>query len=737
MKFLKPIFWIFGALVVLAIVAAIALIVLVNPNDYKTQIMHVVKEKQQRTLLLEGDLSLTLFPRVGIALGKTSLSEFQSEKIFARVESAKVSVEVLPLFRKQLRIARVELDGLEATLIRDKNGNTNLDDLLGKPEGDEKKSAQDSALKETEAKAGAVSIDIEGIRITHSQLHLRDALTQTIATLSDIDLKSGRIADKTPSHITLHTKLVGEQPKGSAELAVESQFEFDFAAQAVRAEKLMLSINGQFDKKSLKSTLGATLLDFNGAQNTLSLKNLKLDASGQLGDLTLTKATLNAPQLNITPQKAQGDDVNGQIVLAGKQPLDLKFSLGGISGNAEALKIAKLALDAKAHIDGRSVVSKTSSPVNASLTHKSVELTALQADAEVSGGGQKSVLMQAKGWVRMNAGKQPTAIRFDLTADNLNLDLLLPPAPVSQQTTKGGGHPGKTPTEPTEKPIDLAALKNLDLSGNARIGQLQVHGIKASAINTALKAEGGQLEINPLSAKFYDGSLNGSAHINAHRNSYAVKQTLTNININPLLVDVAHKDILEGRGHVTLDLTMQGNTVTALKKALAGNASVSLKDGALKGINLAKSLRDFKTKIGLQKNEAQSANQTEKTDFSELSGSFKISNGVANNNDLALKSPFLRAGGNGTIDIGNNRIDYLLKPTLVNTATGQSGKELAQVKDLTVPVHLTGPLENISYTIDWGSVSSAALKEAVKPKLDEKKQELREKARERLKGLFR
>ncbi len=737
MKFIKPVLWIIGGLVLLLIVAGVALVTLVDPNDYKAQIVQVVKDKQQRTLVLEGDLSLTLFPRVGIALGKTSLSEFQSEKIFARMESAKVSVAVLPLLRKQVQIARIELDGLEATLIRDKNGKTNLDDLLAKPSGDDKKTVEDSAPKSPD---DAVAIDIEGIRITRSQLHLRDAMTNTIATLRDIDLDSGRIADKTPSRIALRAKLVGDKPKGTAELVLDTRFEFDAAGQAVRTEKLSLSINGAFDKQALKATLEAALLDFNASQNTLALKDVKLDASGQLGDLVLSKAALSAPQLSVTPQKAQGDDVNGEVVLAGKQPLEMKFSLSGISGNAEALKIAKLALDAKTRIGERSIAKKVTTPINASLTHKTIELPALQADVEVSGGGQKAVQMHATGALRVDAGKEPLAVRFDLVADNLNLDLLLPPTsptqPVATQQTAQNAEGTSKPVG--EQPIDLSALKKLDLAGQLRIGQLQVHGLKASAVSAALKAAGGQLDAAPLSAKLYDGSLSGSAQVNAHRNSYAVKQTLSNINIHPLLVDVAQKDLLEGRGNVTLDITTNGNTVTALKKALDGTASVVLKDGAIKGINLAKTLRDFKAKLNQKTTESQSANRNEKTDFSEMSASFKISNGVANNNDLSVKSPFLRAGGNGNIDIGNSRIDYLLKATLVNTSTGQGGKDLAQVKDLTVPVRLIGPLDAMAYEIDWGSVSSEALKNAAKPKLEEKKKELREKLnKELLKGLFK
>ena len=76
----------------------------------------------------------------------------------------------------------------------------------------------------------------------------------------------------------------------------------------------------------------------------------------------------------------------------------------------------------------------------------------------------------------------------------------------------------------------------------------------------------------------------------------------------------------------------QGQTITAIKKALNGNAAIKLTDGAIKGINIAGSIRNAKAKLGSLKGETtQAASQTEKTDFSELTASFNIKNGVAHN----------------------------------------------------------------------------------------------------------
>ena len=99
---------------------------------------------------------------------------------------------------------------------------------------------------------------------------------------------------------------------------------------------------------------------------------------------------------------------------------------------------------------------------------------------------------------------------------------------------------------------------------------------------------------------------------------------------------------------------------------------IKLRDGAIKGINLAKSLRQAKAAIGLQQDAVQKASETEKTDFSELSASFQIADGVARSKDLDVKSPFLRLGGEGAVDIGKGRIDYTARATVTSTAAGQS-----------------------------------------------------------------
>jgi len=102
-----------------------------DPNDYKADIVRIVKEKTGRTLKLKGDIGLTFYPMLGMKLREVSLSERKSDREFARVARATVAVKLIPLISKEVIIDAIEVKGLRATIVRDKSGRYNFDDLTG------------------------------------------------------------------------------------------------------------------------------------------------------------------------------------------------------------------------------------------------------------------------------------------------------------------------------------------------------------------------------------------------------------------------------------------------------------------------------------------------------------------------------------------------------------------------------------------------------------------------------
>ena len=135
--------------------------------------------------------------------------------------------------------------------------------------------------------------------------------------------------------------------------------------------------------------------------------------------------------------------------------------------------------------------------------------------------------------------------------------------------------------------------------------------------------------------------------------------------------------------------------------------------------------------MSLSKSKVQDAKKEDRTDFTEMKISARIANGIASSDDLDAKSPFIRLGGAGKVDIPASSMDFLAKATVVNTSGGQDAKDLAQLNGLTVPVKVYGPFDAIKYDIQYAAVAGSlvtdkvkdTVKDALKEKLGLKKPE--------------
>lgn len=731
MKAFKIVAFALGGIVALLAAVAVFVAATFDANKWKGEIAQLVQEKKARSLKIEGELALSLFPSIGVSLGRTTLSEHKSEQPFAAVDKARVSLRLLPLLSKQVVVDTVELEGVKARIVRFKDGRLNIDDLMGKDD-----------------KEPTPRFDIAGVKLAGGEFAWRDEKAGQEVTLSAVDLTTGRLANAASDRFSLEARLAGSKPKLAAALKATGEYRYDLDRKSYGGARLDLRLAGDVaEMKALELALAAAALQLAGA-NELAVDQLVLTAKGkEAGDAF--EARLEAPKLSLTPEKASGAAVSASLKLAGAQrAIDARLALSGVEGKSQSLQAGKLTLDLDARQGETTVKGSLASALTANLEKQTVELPAFSGELAVAHPQMpmKSVRLPLTGGLRadidgqtaaLNASTRfdessiaaklsvtrfsPLALAFDLDIDRLNVDKYLPPKADAAGAKEA------------DKPIDFSPLKGLNASGTVKIGQLQVANVKAANVRLEIKAANGRLDVAPHSASLYNGTLNGALSLNAGNNQVTLKQTLANVSINPLMKDALDRDVLEGRGNVALDVTTAGATVAAMKKGLGGTASVNLRDGAIKGINLAKTFRETKAVFSARKDAVVQAQQAEKTDFSELSASFRIANGVARNDDLSMKSPFIRLGGAGDIDIGADRMDYLAKASVVNTSGGQGGKELDHLKGLTVPVRVSGPFDKLAYGIDFGGLAA----EAAKAKVEEQvKSKIGDKAGGALKGLF-
>jgi AsmA protein len=234
---------------------------------------------------------------------------------------------------------------------------------------------------------------------------------------------------------------------------------------------------------------------------------------------------------------------------------------------------------------------------------------------------------------------------------------------------------------------------------------LTMQGIELGKTVLALKLAGGSLSTELKEMALYGGSANGLVTVAAADGVPAISQQfqLDGLNALPFLTAVADFDRLEGEANAKLDLTTRGGSELELVQGLNGTGAVTFTDGALVGINIAAMVRNAASAF---LNPA--AGERRKTDFGELSGTFTITDGILDNNDMRLQAPVLRVNGHGQVDLPARTVNYLLEPKAAATLEGQSGS--TDVAGVLVPVLVAGPWDDLSYTPDLTGVLDAALK---------------------------
>lgn len=730
-KAVKYSIYVLLALLGVAVLGAAVFALTFDPNRYKGEIERIVKERTGRTLKLSGDLGIAFFPSLGAKVGGATLSERGSDEQFLALDSVHASVALLPLLHGQVIVDKLRVSGLKALVVKDKSGRFNFQDLLGEEKPPEKEKTKPTPPEE-EKGGKPVKFDIAGVALEHSAVSYRDLASGQDIALDDLDFSVGRIAERADGKLKLSVHAKGRKPVLDAKLELASGYHFDLPAKAFALSGLDAKITGAAAgltdlRVDAKGDVAA-----NPEKSEYRVSGLDVQFKGLKGKDAL-EAKLAAPSLAIAADTAKGEAINVEFRLKGdNRAIEALMKLAGVQGSAKALAVPQFSADV-AMTDPALPMKSVKIPVTGSLV---ANLEKQTAEADIKARIDESNLQAKLGLAKFS----PPAYRFDVAIDQLNLDRYFPPQKAAAAGAPGGATAPSAPAAgKPEGPIDLSALKGLDANGRLQVGALQARGLKLANLKAEMRAAGGRVEVAPHSANLYGGSVAGAIALQADGNRVAVKENLANINIGPLLRDFAQQDRLDGHGNLALDVTAAGATVEAMKKALAGNARVDLRDGAIKGIDIAGTLRKAKAALGGQ--QSQAASKTEKTDFSEMSASFAIKNGVAHNEDLDVKAPLFRVTGKGDIDVGNSRLDYVTKAAVVATTEGQGGAELAALKGISVPVRLSGPFDNLAYQVDYGAVAAELAKTRAGEKLKEQAKEERGKIEERLgeklKGLFK
>lgn len=619
-----------------------------DPNQYKDETEAAFLARTGRTLALEGDLSLSIIPWLAVETGAASIGNRDGfdDAPFASVRHARVSVRLLPLLlRREARVGVVEVEGLDLNLQVADNGVDNWSDLLERAA----KVQPEHPRRPGEEPRGPVDVAIAGLALENARLRLDDRKAGTRYEVRDWTLETGKLRAGQPFDLdTALTLLAGDAPP--ARLEIEAVVD---ASQP-----------GHIGVRDIDGNVVLPGAGPGTPEVRIGLRatELALDVAHRKGRLAGLEARLDDAIITGELQGSSGADgvrVGGPVSLANASPRKLLAALGG---PAPATRDAGVL----GRLEAKGELSATSRSLGIGKLTAQLDDTRLEGSLGI-------------------ADLKRKALRFDLQADQIDLDRYRKPLPTDAAAGDAVGKPA------APFPTDL--LRKLDADGRIHAGRLVFDGTEFTDLALPVVARDGRMRIDGARARAFGGrvGLSLAMDVTGEAPALRIEPRLQDVDVHELLGRTLEVRQLTGRGTVEASLVATGADSAALKRNLHGRFDLVVRDGTLVGADLWHEIE--RAIIVAQGKQPAAGGGTGRTEFDVLSGRGTLANQTLHNEVFRFSTDFVRVKGRGDVNFGAQAVDLDLKARLLKTPPGRLlGMELTRLEGTDIPLTVTGPL---------------------------------------------
>lgn len=438
---------ILAGLIALILAAAVILLVVVDPNQFKPRIEAMAKE-QGIALQLQGDLGWTFWPSLGFSVAGIKVANpVAPQQPLAELARASLKLNIPALFSGNFQVNHIIVEGATINFALDKQGQSNWAFLTKKSAAatnttnsapaattNSQPAATTSAAPDATSTSG-LKLDVEQISLLNSALSYSDAQTGQTISLHDLNLNL--------THVNLE-----QQP-----FMVDMSWVLELM-QAGSAEKLR--VEGKLHNSiSLDKAFSKIAISEGKLQVTVTAKAPVEIAANYA--LALTDPTTNL-------------SYSGQLELQSLNVRQLLAAFGTSldTANAEALK--SLTLSTTLSGDANQV----------SLSELNINLDKTQFN------GLLSLVFATQA---LNAKLHGSSINVD--------DYLAPEKPEAAPVAAA-------PSEDTPLPMEI--LRQLNLDTAFMMDKVIVKKMTLESIDLQVKAKKGVIQ-QTLAAKAYDGAI--------------------------------------------------------------------------------------------------------------------------------------------------------------------------------------------------------------------------------------
>jgi len=330
-----------------------------DANLYKQDLSELVRQHTGRDLQFFGDVSLTVYPTLGMKIGAMSFSNAPgfSAQSMVKVNKASISVDLASLITFNPQIDQLLLEDLEINLQTNKAGKTNWDDLV-KPDTQAATTSMGSGTGATDSDATPIGVEgsFGGINMQNARLLWKDEQAGVEYRIDDFDLKTGRITADAPFALQLHLVLQSaDEISASVDLAAkiqylinDNQLKIDDLSIDIAAEGSVLP-NGQ-----VQVGIASQSLLFDVQRNAVKMDGLefRLDDIQLGGSVNITDFSQPALEFDLAAELLDLDALLGTPSV--EQQVTVEVPTSDTGADPEDVEIAlPMELLRSLHVSGR------------------------------------------------------------------------------------------------------------------------------------------------------------------------------------------------------------------------------------------------------------------------------------------------------------------------------------------------------------------------------------------------
>jgi AsmA protein len=236
------------------------------------------------------------------------------------------------------------------------------------------------------------------------------------------------------------------------------------------------------------------------------------------------------------------------------------------------------------------------------------------------------------------------------------------------------------------KPIALDGLDGLDLDLRLSAARVNIASAKLGRTAVAVTLHAGRFTIAVGESEAFGGIVKGTLGLAKATGGSELKAQLqfANVDLEQCLSDLIGIRRLEGKGNLAFTVESSGDSVYALTKALDGTATLSSRNGAIAGFNVEQLLR----RIERRPLSGGGDFRFGKTPYDTLTVKLKITNGIADVEDVHMEGASVALGLSGSASIPQRELDLRGTASLVSSnSSGASASSPA----FELPFMVQGP----------------------------------------------